>query len=67
MPVSQNAFVWYELMTTEVAAAKQFYAGRIAQGGGQVLQAPHQVPGGGWIVQATDPQGARFALVGPRK
>ena len=24
---------------------------------------PHQVPGGGWIVQARDPQGAMFALV----
>ena len=24
---------------------------------------PHEVPGGSWIVQAMDPQGAAFALV----
>ena len=26
-----------------------------------------ELPGGGWIIQATDPQGAMFALVGERK
>jgi len=25
------------------------------------------VPGGGWILQADDPQGAAFALLGSRK
>jgi len=25
-----------------------------------------EVPGGSWIVQCKDPQGAMFALVGPR-
>lgn len=39
---------------------------RVAQAGGQVLMGPMQVPGGGWIVQARDPQGALFALVGQR-
>ena len=38
----------------------------ISSGGGQVLMGPHQVPGGSWIVLALDPQGAAFALVGPR-
>jgi predicted enzyme related to lactoylglutathione lyase len=36
---------------------------RIAANGGQVLMGPHEVPGGSWIVQAADPQGANFALV----
>lgn len=35
---------------------------RIEAGGGQVLMGPHEVPGGSWIVQARDPQGAAFAL-----
>jgi predicted enzyme related to lactoylglutathione lyase len=37
--------------------------GRIGAGGGQVLMGPQEVPGGSWIVQAVDPQGAAFALV----
>ena len=36
---------------------------RIEAHGGQVLMGPHEVPGGSWIVQAVDPQGASFALV----
>jgi predicted enzyme related to lactoylglutathione lyase len=36
---------------------------RITANGGQVLMGPHEVPGGSWIVQAADPQGANFALV----
>jgi predicted enzyme related to lactoylglutathione lyase len=36
---------------------------RIKAHGGQVLMGPHEVPGGSWIVQAVDPQGAAFALV----
>jgi predicted enzyme related to lactoylglutathione lyase len=39
---------------------------RVAAAGGQVLNGPMQVPGGSWIVQGLDPQGAPFALVGPR-
>jgi predicted enzyme related to lactoylglutathione lyase len=30
--------------------------------GGKVLNGPMEVPGGGWIVQIMDPQGAVFAL-----
>ena len=37
-------------------------AERITSHGGQVLQGPMEVPGGDWIVQAVDPQGAAFAL-----
>ncbi|WP_420143912.1 VOC family protein [Sphingobium sp.] len=39
---------------------------RVQAGGGTVLQGPVEVPGGAWIIQATDPQGAMFALVGSR-
>lgn len=39
---------------------------RIEAAGGLVLMGPHEVPGGDWIIQANDPQGAMFALVGPR-
>jgi predicted enzyme related to lactoylglutathione lyase len=54
------------------AAAWAFYVnvdgidaaiGRIEANGGQVRMGPHEVPGGSWVVQALDPQGAAFALV----
>jgi hypothetical protein len=35
----------------------------IRSGGGEVLFGPVEVPGGGMIVQATDPQGAFFMLI----
>lgn len=38
-------------------------AERVKASGGTVLMGPHQVPGGQWIIQGTDPQGAIFALV----
>ena len=34
--------------------------------GGKIINGPMEVPGGSWIVQCKDPQGAMFALVGPR-
>lgn len=34
---------------------------------GKVLHGPHEVPGGEYIILGTDPEGALFALVGPRK
>jgi predicted enzyme related to lactoylglutathione lyase len=39
---------------------------RIKTAGGQVLMGPHEVPGGDWIVQGSDPQGVMFALVGAK-
>jgi predicted enzyme related to lactoylglutathione lyase len=42
-------------------------AGRVTAAGGTLLHGPQQVPGGGWILQACDPQGAMFALLGMRK
>ncbi|MEQ1648900.1 MAG: VOC family protein [Hyphomicrobiaceae bacterium] len=40
---------------------------RVTDQKGKVLMGPMEVPGGAWIIQATDPQGALFALVGMRK
>lgn len=39
---------------------------KIKAGGGQVLNGPHQIPGGEYSLHARDPQGAAFGLVGPR-
>ncbi len=52
----------YYVNVEEIDAA----AARVKQGGGQVVNGPQQVPGGSWIVHGLDPQGAQFALVGPR-
>jgi predicted enzyme related to lactoylglutathione lyase len=38
---------------------------RVKAAGGQVLNGPMEVPGGQWIIQCLDPQGAMFALVAP--
>lgn len=37
--------------------------GRVKDNGGQVLMGPQEVPGGSWIIQCLDPQGAMFAVV----
>jgi uncharacterized protein len=40
--------------------------GRITANGGKVLNGPMEVPGNMWIIQGQDPQGAMFAVVGPK-
>jgi hypothetical protein len=40
---------------------------RIKAGGGTIVNGPHEVPGGQWIIQGLDPQGAMFALLAPRR
>jgi uncharacterized protein len=42
-------------------------AERVKAKGGQVLMEPMEVPGGSWIVQCLDPQGAAFALAAPKR
>jgi len=42
-------------------------AERVKSAGGQIVNGPHQVPGGGWVVHAVDPQGAKFALLAPKR
>jgi predicted enzyme related to lactoylglutathione lyase len=41
-------------------------ARRITEAGGQVINGPMEVPGGGWIVNGMDPEGAMFALTGTK-
>jgi hypothetical protein len=36
---------------------------RIKDNGGQIVMGPVDVPGGSWVVQGVDPQGAHFALI----
>ncbi len=52
----------YYFNTDGITAAEA----RVKAGGGRVLNGPHEVPGGAWILQCADPQGGLFALVGPR-
>lgn len=40
---------------------------RLRAANGTLLMGPQAVPGGGWIAHCRDPQGALFALTGPRK
>jgi uncharacterized protein len=54
---------WIYYFNVESADAA---AARIGERGGKVLMGPHEVPGGSWIVQGIDPQGALFAVVGPK-
>jgi predicted enzyme related to lactoylglutathione lyase len=61
-PTMPAPFWLYYFNISDVDAAAQ----RVQAGGGQVLDGPLEVPGGSWIVQCTDPQGAVFALEGKR-
>jgi predicted enzyme related to lactoylglutathione lyase len=49
----------YYIQVDAIGAALE----RLKAGNGQVVNGPMQVPGGSWIVQGIDPQGAMFALV----
>jgi predicted enzyme related to lactoylglutathione lyase len=53
----------YYIVVDSVAKA----ADRAVTRGAQVLNGPMEVPGGAWIVQARDPQGAHFAMVSAGK
>jgi predicted enzyme related to lactoylglutathione lyase len=48
-------------------AALDAALGRVTKGKGKVLNGPMQVPGGSWIAQCVDPQGAHFSLVAPKR
>ena len=39
---------------------------RIRENGGSVTVGPMEVPGGDWVVNGIDPQGAMFSLVGAK-
>ncbi|MGH6982504.1 MAG: VOC family protein [Stellaceae bacterium] len=59
MPVPAWAF-YFNVASIEQALPK------IKASGGKVLNGPSEVPGGQWIAQGLDPQGANFALVGAK-
>lgn len=52
----------YYFSVASVAAA----VARIAARKGQVVMGPMEVPGGSWVANCVDPQGAYFAIVGPK-
>ena len=58
--VPQACWLYYVNVSAIDAAVE-----RIKAAGGQVVSGPMEVPGGSWIVQGLDPQGAVFALVAP--
>ena len=60
--LARPAWLYY-FNVDDIDAAKA----RVEAAGGAILNGPHEVPGGSWIVQAKDPQGAMFALVAPNK
>jgi len=63
MPDSPGPFWAYYFNVDGIDAAKS----RVERSGGRVLNGPMEVPGGLWVLQAIDPQGAFFALLAPRR
>ncbi|WP_423142873.1 VOC family protein [Parablastomonas sp. CN1-191] len=62
-PPQAPAAAWgYYITVADIDAAQR----AITAGGGHVFHGPQEVPGGQWIVNAVDPQGAAFACVGAR-
>jgi hypothetical protein len=57
-----SPFWLYYFNVDDIEAARA----RASQAGGQILFGPQQVPGGSWILHCRDPQGAMFAMVGPK-
>jgi predicted enzyme related to lactoylglutathione lyase len=62
-PAAQGHPFWlYYFNVAGIAASKT----KVEQAGGKITNGPMEVPGGAWIISCVDPQGAHFALVGPR-
>jgi predicted enzyme related to lactoylglutathione lyase len=55
---------WLYYITVDAIDAAQ---DRVKSAAGQVINGPMQVPGGSWIINGIDPQGAMFALVAPKR
>ncbi|MDW4551196.1 VOC family protein [Defluviimonas sp. D31] len=62
MPGPDRPF-WLPYFGTDSVSAA---IGRVSGAGGRVFHGPHEVPGGAFIMVGQDPQGAMFALVGPK-
>ena len=62
-PAAQQMPYWqYYFSVGDIDAAVK----RVTAGGGRIMHGPQEVPGGAWVVQGADPQGALFALHGTR-
>jgi predicted enzyme related to lactoylglutathione lyase len=61
MPAPPHWLFYFNVPALDPAIA------RVTGGGGTVINGPMEVPGGSWIVQCVDPQGAVFALVAPMR
>jgi uncharacterized protein len=61
-PAQPAAWLYY-VNVDDIDAARA----RVIATSGRVLNGPHEVPGGSWVMQCQDPQGAVFALAGPKK
>jgi uncharacterized protein len=55
---------WVYYITVDAIDAAQ---DRVKSAGGQIIHGPVEVPGGSWIINGIDPQGAMFALVAPKR
>jgi predicted enzyme related to lactoylglutathione lyase len=60
MPVSAWAF-YFRVDDIDKAVAQ------VKAGGGTVYNGPQEVPGGDYVINGIDPQGAHFALVGAKR
>jgi predicted enzyme related to lactoylglutathione lyase len=63
-PAAQQASYW--LIYFSVADIDEAQS-RLTAAGGKVTHGPVEVPENRWVIQASDPQGAAFALVGNRR
>ncbi|MDQ6621584.1 MAG: hypothetical protein M3Z31_18145 [Pseudomonadota bacterium] len=63
MPEYPKPFWLYYFNTDAFGPA----AKRITDNGGKVIHGRMEVPGGQWVVQGLDPQGAMFVLVAPTR
>jgi uncharacterized protein len=55
---------WAYYVAVEAADAA---AARVSAAGGKVIAGPLQVPGGQWMVFSSDPQGATFGMLAPKR
>jgi uncharacterized protein len=60
MPAMPTPFWCHYFWVPGIAVAAEVITAK----GGHVINGPMEVPGGDWIVQGIDPQGAMFSLVG---
>ena len=63
MPESPMPFWVYYINVADIDATHA----SISANGGKVIHGPSEVPGGMWIANCRDPQGAVFSLVAPKR